>query len=91
MTADKVRRAAQPEAEYAYPHTVPWSLIEAFLRDAGLDPVDRDTLAEINLSPAGLRITRQRRNAEGRPYVVGRGDAADVAKQITTARIDWEA
>lgn len=93
MTAntDPPRIELQPENGYVYPSTVPWSLVESFLRDAGVDPIDRDTLMEINLSPYGLRITRQRRNEDGRPYVVGRGDAADVAKQVTTARIEWEA
>lgn len=81
----------QPENGYVYPSTVPWSAIERFLTEIGVEPVDRDTLMEINLSPYGLRVTRQRRNVENHAYVTGKGAGADVAKQVTTARIEWEA
>jgi len=81
---------AADDIVHRYPHAVKWSDIEAFLRTIGLDPVDRNSLAELHITAhAGVEIVRNRKRlgANGKPHAYLAGE--DIARQITTARIEW--
>lgn len=83
-----------PGSGYGYPSEVPWSKVQRFLEEIGVDPIDRETLMAVEIRPSGVIIERARvrETPDGtrRKYVTSK-DGKLTASQITTCRIDWEA
>ena len=69
------------------PTRIQLSKVVEFLREIGIDPVDVKSLRSVHFDPGVVTVVRQRQE-NGRPFVVGQGDTAEVATEITTIMVE---